>query len=81
MHKENNIEITKATHAGRTYGAMNSHAHSATAFPIDALLGAASFNAHKPEEYYLPQNDLRPPVDCLAYLFPWVEHKMAALET
>jgi len=75
------IEITKATHAGRTYGAMNSRAHGATvggtkalggwnesgsfrncydrAFPVDALLGAASFNARKPEEYYLPRDDLR----------------------
>jgi hypothetical protein len=80
MHKENDIEITKATHASRTYGAMNSHAHSMTvggtkalgrwnesgsfrncydqAFPVDTLLGAASFNARRPEEYYLPQDDL-----------------------
>ncbi|KIM85928.1 hypothetical protein PILCRDRAFT_86658 [Piloderma croceum F 1598] len=80
MHRENNIEITKATHAGRSYATINSHAHGATvggtkalggwnesgsfrncydrAFPIDALLGAASFNAHRLEEYYLPQDDL-----------------------
>jgi len=67
IHKENNVEITKSTHAGRSYGAMNSRAHGATvggtkalrgwnesgsfrncydrAFPVDALLGAASFNA------------------------------------
>jgi hypothetical protein len=71
------------------------------AFPIDALLGAASFNARRPEEYYVPRDDLRksfpksnkrkpdltisslaePPADCLAYLFPWVEPEMAALET
>ena len=83
MHKENNIEITKATHAGRTYGAMNSRAHGATvggtkalggwnesgsfrncydrAFPVDALLGAASFNARRPEEYYRPRDDLHKP--------------------
>ena len=80
MHKENNIDITKSTHAGHYYGAMNSRAHGATvsgtkalggwsdsgsfrscydrAFPVDALLGAASFNARKPEEYFLPREDL-----------------------
>src|ERR1700683_2609920 len=80
MHKENNIEITKATHAGRSYSAMNSRAHGATvggtkalggwnesgsfrncydrAFPIDALLGAASFNARRPEEYFLARDEL-----------------------
>lgn len=80
MHKENNVEITKSTHAGRYYSAMNSRAHGATvggtkalggwnesgsfrncydrAFPVDALLGAASFNARKPEEYFLPRDEL-----------------------
>jgi hypothetical protein len=80
MHKENNVEITKSTHAGRYYSAMNSRAHGATvagtkalggwnesgsfrncydrAFPVDALLGAASFNAHKPEEYFLARAEL-----------------------
>ena len=122
MHKENNVEITKATHAGRCYGAKNSRAHGATvggtkalggwnengsfrncydrAFPVDALLGAASFNARKPEEYFLARDELReclmiqpfnitlltilpwagPPADVLAYLFPWVEAELAALE-
>jgi hypothetical protein len=28
------------------------------AFPIDALLGAAMFNAHKPEEYFLARDTL-----------------------
>ena len=28
------------------------------AFPVDALLGAASFNARKPEEYFLPRDEL-----------------------
>ncbi|KAF8260754.1 hypothetical protein EI94DRAFT_1706061 [Lactarius quietus] len=36
MHKENNVEITKSTHA------------------VDALPGAASFNAEKPVESFLP---------------------------
>ena len=80
MHKENGVDITKATHAGRCYGAMNSRAHGATvggtkalgdwnesgsfrncydrAFPVDALLGAASFNARKLEEYFLAQDEL-----------------------
>jgi hypothetical protein len=80
MHKENSVDITKATHAGRCYSAMNSRAHGATvggtkalggwnesgsfrncydrAFPVDALLGAASFNARKPEEYFLARDEL-----------------------
>jgi hypothetical protein len=29
------------------------------AFPLDALLGAASFNAHRPEDYFLPRDELR----------------------
>lgn len=80
MHKENDVEITKSTHAGRCYSAMNSRAHGATvagtkalggwsesgsfrhcydrAFPVDALLGAASFNAQKPEEYFLARAEL-----------------------
>jgi hypothetical protein len=33
----------------------NCYDHS---FPVDALLGAASFNAQKPEEYYLAQAEL-----------------------
>lgn len=78
MHKKNNVEIAKATHAGRCYGAVNLHAHGATvggsealsgwnengsfqncydcAFLVDALLGAASFNGWKPEEYFLAQD-------------------------
>ena len=80
MHSANGIEITKSTHAGRCYGAMNSRAHGATvsgtkalggwnesgsfrtcydrAFPVDALLGAASFNARKPEEHFLARDEL-----------------------
>jgi hypothetical protein len=80
MHKESNVEITKSTHAGRYYSAMNSRAHGASvggtkalggwnesgsfrncydrAFPVDTLLGAASFNAQKPEEYFLARDKL-----------------------
>jgi hypothetical protein len=28
------------------------------AFPVDALLGAGMFNAHKPEEYFLARDVL-----------------------
>ena len=80
MHSASSIEITKSTHAGRCYGAMNLCAHGATvsgtkalggwnksdlfrtcydrAFPVDALLGADSFNMWKPEEYFLAQDEL-----------------------
>jgi hypothetical protein len=81
MHQANKVEITKSTHAGRCYSAMNTRAHGATvdgtkalggwndsgsfrdcydrAFPVYALLGAASFNARKPESYFLPRDNLR----------------------
>lgn len=49
-------------------------------FPIDALLGAAMFNARKPESYALPRNELEPPPELLATLFPWVEEELCALE-
>jgi hypothetical protein len=39
MHKENDVEITKITHAGRCYSAMNSHAHGATVAGTRALGG------------------------------------------
>ena len=39
MHKENNVEIAKATHTGRCYGAMNSCAHGATVGGLEALGG------------------------------------------
>lgn len=86
IHKKNNVEISKSTHAGRSYTAMNSRAHGATvggtkalggwsetgsfrncydrAFPVDALLGAASFNAQKPEEYFLARDGLG---ECCAF--------------
>jgi hypothetical protein len=80
MHQGNGVKITKTTHAGRCFSAMNSRAHGASvagakalggwsdtgsfrscydrSFPVDALLGAASFNAQKPEEYYLARAEL-----------------------
>ncbi len=91
MHQANNVDITKSTHAGRCYGAMNSRAHGATvggtkalggwnesgsfrncydcAFPVDALLGAASFNARKPEDYCLARDELgKSPLSSRAWL-------------
>lgn len=38
------------------------------AFPTGALLGAASFNARKPEEYHLPRGDLREHVSAAVFL-------------
>lgn len=80
MHKRNNVEISKSTHAGRSYTAMNSRAHGATvggtkalggwsetgsfrncydrAFPVDALLEAASFNAQSQRNTFLPEMGL-----------------------
>ncbi|KAF8273937.1 hypothetical protein EI94DRAFT_1696523 [Lactarius quietus] len=49
------------------------------AFSVDALLGAASFNAQKPEEYFLARDKLDPPADVMAYLFPWVDAELTAL--
>jgi hypothetical protein len=39
MHKANNVEITKSTHAGHYYSAMNSRAHGATVGGTKALGG------------------------------------------
>ncbi|KAF8261101.1 hypothetical protein EI94DRAFT_1810772 [Lactarius quietus] len=39
MHKENNVEITKRTHAGCYYSAMNSRAHGASVGGTKALGG------------------------------------------
>src|ERR1700690_4419900 len=71
IHENNNVSLTKVTHAVRPYAAQNARSHGASmsgtkalsgwndsgsfrncydcAFPVDALLGAAAFNAHKPE--------------------------------
>ncbi|GBE80419.1 hypothetical protein SCP_0301340 [Sparassis crispa] len=103
IHEENNISITKVTHAGRAYAAQTVCAHGATVsgtkvlggwnkngsfhqcyewtFPVDALLGAAMFNGHKPEMYSLPRDALKPPSELLAQVFPWIEQEQAALET
>jgi hypothetical protein len=80
MHKKNNVDITKKTHAGRHYAAHTARAHGASAsgtkalggwnesgsftsvydrvFPLDALMGAAMYNARRPEEYTLPRDHL-----------------------
>ncbi|GLB45911.1 hypothetical protein LshimejAT787_3700140 [Lyophyllum shimeji] len=47
------------------------------ALPIDALLGAAMFNAHKPETYCLPRDYLEPPAELLSAIFPWIENAEA----
>ena len=73
MHKKNNVDITKKTHAGHHYAAHTVRAHGASAsgtkalgswnesgsftsvydrvFPLDVLMGAAMYNARRPEEY------------------------------
>lgn len=48
-------------------------------FPIDALLAAGMFPAKKPENYALPRNELNPPEELLANIFPWVEGELEAL--
>jgi hypothetical protein len=39
------------------------------AFPVDALLGAAAFNARHPEQYSLPRSALGEKLNCLFSLF------------
>ena len=80
IHKSNDIEVSKATHATRVYCAEITRAHGASmddtkvlggwndggAFqpcydrklPLPALLAAATFNAAKPESYFLPREHL-----------------------
>lgn len=50
------------------------------ALPVDALLGAAMFDAARPESHFLPREFLEPPPDLVKLLFPWVEEQLAALE-
>lgn len=66
------------------------------ALPVDALLGAAMFDAGRPESHFLPREFLgefysddifiiidakpEPPAELLENIFPWVETELAALE-
>ena len=48
MHKKNNIDITKKTHAGRYYAAQTAHAHGASTSGTKVLGGwnkSGSFNS------------------------------------
>ncbi len=79
MKVQNNIAITKVTHAGRPYAATTAREHGASrddtkelggwsqaasyqiydrTLPIDAMLGAAGFNARKQETYVIPRSQL-----------------------
>ena len=80
IHIQNDVSITKSTHAGRPFAAQTARAHGASvsgtkalggwsesgsfrpcydrAFPADALLGAAMFNARRPEAHFQPRNTL-----------------------
>lgn len=49
------------------------------ALPLEGLLGAAMFNARKPEQYFLARDHLEPPGELLSQIFPWVEQECAAL--
>ncbi|KAG6370583.1 hypothetical protein JVT61DRAFT_11380 [Boletus reticuloceps] len=50
------------------------------AFPLDALLGAAMYNARCPKEYALLCSCLVPPRDLLNQVFPFVESAQAGLQ-
>ncbi len=80
IHIQNNVSITKSTHAGRPFAAQTARAYGASvsgtkalgggsesvsfrpcydrAFPADALLGAAMFNARQLEAHFQPRNAL-----------------------
>ncbi|KAF8271490.1 hypothetical protein EI94DRAFT_1698201 [Lactarius quietus] len=65
MHKENGVKITKSTHVGCCYSAMNLFAYGATVGGVKALRG---------------WNERDPPKDVLSYVFPWVEAELKALK-
>ncbi|KAJ8523520.1 hypothetical protein ONZ45_g93 [Pleurotus djamor] len=47
--------------------------------PVDAMIGAASFNARKQETYMVARGVLDPPSDMVNLLFPWVESELENL--
>ncbi|KAH9178186.1 hypothetical protein EDB89DRAFT_1151070 [Lactarius sanguifluus] len=49
------------------------------AFPTDALLGAAMFNAQQLDAHFQPRAALEPPAELLAAVFPWVEQEQDKL--
>ncbi|KAL4257053.1 hypothetical protein AB1N83_013839 [Pleurotus pulmonarius] len=53
------------------------HAYDWT-LPIDAMMGAASFNARKQETYMISREQLVPPDDMTDLIFPWVESEELA---
>ncbi|KAK6974833.1 hypothetical protein R3P38DRAFT_3479541 [Favolaschia claudopus] len=50
------------------------------ALPLDALLGAAMFDAARPETHFLAREYLEPPRELLGDVFPWVQDELIALE-
>ncbi|KAJ8456623.1 hypothetical protein ONZ45_g18649 [Pleurotus djamor] len=48
--------------------------------PVDAMIGAASFNARKQETYMVARGVLEPPSDLIKTLFPWAEAELASLQ-
>ncbi|KAG1726040.1 hypothetical protein EDD22DRAFT_961520 [Suillus occidentalis] len=78
IHSKNDISLTKAMHATRHFTTKtavndafaNCYDH---ALPLEGLLGAAMFNARKPEQYFLAWDHLEPPAELLLQIFPWVE--------
>jgi hypothetical protein len=50
------------------------------ALPVDALLGAAGFNAQNQNSYLVARDVLVPPSDLISQIFPWVEEELRAYE-
>ncbi|KAF8588552.1 hypothetical protein K439DRAFT_1613399 [Ramaria rubella] len=80
MHEKNNVAISKVTHAGRIWSALIMRQYGSNCYdqelPLEGLLGAAMFNAQKPEGHFLASQ--LPDIE--AQLFPWVEEQMMALD-
>ncbi|KAF8525270.1 hypothetical protein BU17DRAFT_62960 [Hysterangium stoloniferum] len=101
LHKQNDISISKATHATRIFSAETARGHGTSAadtkalggwndggsfrpcydhkLPVAALLGAAMFNAAKPEMHFLAREILQPPEKVLSALFPWADEEIRLL--
>ncbi|KAK7056117.1 hypothetical protein R3P38DRAFT_1377096 [Favolaschia claudopus] len=50
------------------------------ALPVDALLGAAMFDATRPETHFLAREFLEPPRELMSDIFPWIQDALLALE-
>ncbi|PBK65749.1 hypothetical protein ARMSODRAFT_978191 [Armillaria solidipes] len=87
IHVKNKISISKYGASVNEAKALGNWSESGSfraaydwALPKLACLGAAMFNANRPETYLLPRGKLEPPESLISALFPWVEEEQEKLQ-